>query len=85
MISNDFTDNNIRTPVASARTEMLRRPNRSELWPAEPAALAPIDGNAPPASARNVSNVTQFLAVEILPKLQTSILPFSDGRQAKLQ
>src|ERR1700722_2877865 len=29
-------------------------------------ALAPIDGNAPPTSERNVSNVTQFLAVEIL-------------------
>jgi hypothetical protein len=31
MISNDFTDNNIRTPAASARKEMLRRLIRLEL------------------------------------------------------
>ena len=40
MISNEFTDNNIRTPPASACKEMLRRLIRLELWPAEAAATA---------------------------------------------
>ena len=40
MILDYFTDNNIRTLLASARRSMLRQLVRSELWPAEPAATA---------------------------------------------
>jgi hypothetical protein len=67
MIFANFADNTMQTLLASA-------PQRcSAAYPitalAEPAAAAhwPIDGNESAASARNVSNVTEFLAVEILP------------------
>jgi hypothetical protein len=62
MISNDLADNDTQTPLASARKEILGPRSRGN-----GIALARIDGNVPPASPRNVADVTRFLAVEIIP------------------
>jgi hypothetical protein len=62
MISNDLADNHVQTLPASARKEILGRRARGN-----GIALATRDGKPPPASPRNVANVTQFLAVEIIP------------------